>query len=157
MEEKKYNKIVIVSLYEKFSTLVAKNLSNDLGMLFCSARELIAYEIMDRKLVEERCSVEYLKKQEQRVLRNLASYENVCISISYERFMESYELFQKESIIVFIDLPKTYIKQKSKISFIRFEERQARLEQNSTFSIKVRKVDVDLIKNKILKQLGGIL
>ena len=89
MEEKKYNKIVIVSLYEKFSTLVAKNLSNDLGMLFCSARELIAYEIMDRKLVEERCSVEYLKKQEQRVLRNLASYENVCISISYERFMES--------------------------------------------------------------------
>ena len=157
MEEKKYNKIVIVSLYEKFSTLVAKNISNDLGMLFCSARELIAYEIMDRKLVEERCSVEYLKKQEQRVLRNLASYENVCISISYERFMESYELFQKESIIVFIDLPKTYIKQKSKISFIRFEERQARLEQNSTFSIKVRKVDVDLIKNKILKQLGGIL
>lgn len=157
MEEKKYNKIVIVSLYEKFSTLVAKTLSNDLGMLFCSARELIAYEIMDRKLVEERCSVEYLKKQEQRVLRNLASYENVCISISYERFMESYELFQKESIIVFIDLPKTYIKQKSKISFIRFEERQARLEQNSTFSIKVRKVDVDLIKNKILKQLGGIL
>ena len=157
MEEKKYNKIVIVSLYEKFSTLVAKNISNDLGMLFCSARELIAYEIMDRKLVEERCSVEYLKKQEQRVLRNLASYENVCISISYERFMESYELFQKESIIVFIDLPKTYIKQKSKISFIRFEERQARLEQNSTFSIKVRKVDVDLIKNKILKLLGGIL
>ncbi len=157
MEEKKYNKIVIVSLYEKFSTLVAKNLSNDLGMLFCSARELIAYEIMDRKLVEERCSVEYLKKQEQRVLRNLASYENVCISISYERFIESYELFQKESVIVFIDLPKTYIKQKSKISFIRFEERQARLEQNSTFSIKVRKVDVDLIKNKILKQLGGIL
>ncbi len=157
MEEKKYNKIVIVSLYEKFSTLVAKNLSNDLGMLFCSARELIAYEIMDRKLVEERCSVEYLKKQEQRVLRNLASYENVCISISYERFIESYELFQKESVIVFIDLPKTYIKQKSKISFIRFEERQARLEQNSTFSIKVRKVDVDLIKNKILKKLGGIL
>ncbi len=157
MEEKKYNKIVIVSLYEKFSTLVAKNISNDLGMLFCSARELIAYEIMDRKLVEERCSVEYLKKQEQRVLRNLASYENVCISISYERFIESYELFQKESVIVFIDLPKTYIKQKSKISFIRFEERQARLEQNSTFSIKIRKVDVDLIKNKILKKLGGIL
>ena len=157
MEEKKYNKIVIVSLYEKFSTLVAKNISNDLGMLFCSARELIAYEIMDRKLIEERCSVEYLKKQEERVLRNLASYENVCISISYERFMESYELFQKESVIVFIDLPKTYIKQKSKISFIRFEERQARLEQNSTFSIKVRKVDVDLIKNKILKKLGGIL
>ena len=157
MEEKKYNKIVIVSLYEKFSTLVAKNISNDLGMLFCSARELIAYEIMDRKLIEERCSVEYLKKQEERVLRNLASYENVCISISYERFMESCELFQKDSVVVFIDLPKTYIKQKSKISFIRFEERQARLEQNSTFSIKVRKVDVDLIKNKILKQLGGIL
>ena len=157
MEEKKYNKIVIVSLYEKFSTLVAKNISNDLGMLFCSARELLAYEIMDRKLVEEKCSVEYLKKQEQRVLRNLASYENVCVSISYERFMESYVDFQKNSVIVFIDLPKTYIKQKSKISYIRYDERKARLEQNSTIIIRVRKVDAKLVKNKILKQLGGIL
>lgn len=157
MEEKKYNKIVIVSLYEKFSTLVAKNISNDLGMLFCSARELLAYEIMDRKLMEEKCSVEYLKKQEQRVLRNLASYENVCVSISYERFMESYADFQKNSVIVFIDLPKTYIKQKSKISYIRYDERKARLEQNSTIIIRVRKVDAKLVKNKILKQLGGIL
>ncbi len=157
MEEKKYNKIVVVSLYEKFSTLVAKNISNDLGMLFCSARELLAYEIMDRKLVEERCSVEYLKKQEQRVLRNLASYENVCVSISYERFMESYVDFQKNSVIVFIDLPKTYIKQKSKISYIRYDERKARLEQNSTIIIRVRKVDAKLVKNKILKELGGIL
>lgn len=157
MEEKKYNKIVIVSLYEKFSTLVAKNISNDLGMLFCSARELLAYEIMDRKLMEEKCSVEYLKKQEQRVLRNLASYENVCVSISYERFMESYVDFQKNSVIVFIDLPKTYIKQKSKISYIRYDERKARLEQNSTIIIRVRKVDVKLVKNKILKLLGGIL
>lgn len=157
MEEKKYNKIVIVSLYEKFSTLVAKNISNDLGMLFCSARELLAYEIMDRKLMEEKCSVEYLKKQEQRVLRNLASYENVCVSISYERFMESYVDFQKNSVIVFIDLPKTYIKQKSKISYIRYDERKARLEQNSTIIIRVRKVDAKLVKNKILKELGGIL
>lgn len=157
MEEKKYNKIVVVSLYEKFSTLVAKNISNDLGMLFCSARELLAYEIMDRKLVEERCSVEYLKKQEQRVLRNLASYENVCVSISYERFMESYADFQKNSVIVFIDLPKTYIKQKSKISYIRYYERKVRLEQNSTIIIRVRKVDAKLVKNKILKELGGIL
>ena len=157
MEEEKYNKIVVVSLYEKFSTLVAKAMSNDLGMLFCSVRELMAYEIADRKLMEERCSVEYLKKQEQRVLKNLASYENVCISISYERFMQSFSLFQKESAIVFIDLPKTYIKQKSKISFIRFEERQVRLEQNSTVTIKARKIDVELVKNKILKQLGGIL
>lgn len=157
MEEKKYNKIVVVSLYEKFSTLVAKNISNDLGMLFCSARELLAYEIMDRKLVEEKCSVEYLKKQEQRVLRNLASYENVCVSISYERFMESYVDFQKNSVIVFIDLPKTYIKQKSKISYIRYDERKARLEQNSTIIIRVRKVDAKLVKNKILKELGGIL
>ena len=157
MEEKKYNKIVVVSLYEKFSTHVAKNISNDLGMLFCSARELLAYEIMDRKLVEEKCSVEYLKKQEQRVLRNLASYENVCVSISYERFMESYADFQKNSVIVFIDLPKTYIKQKSKISYIRYDERKARLEQNSTIIIRVRKVDAKLVKNKILKLLGGIL
>ena len=79
MEEQKYNKIVIVSLYEKFSTMVAKALADELGLLFCRTRELLAYEIMDRKLIEERCSLDYLKKQEARVLSNLASYENVCI------------------------------------------------------------------------------
>ncbi len=157
MTEVDFDKIVIVSLYERFSTLVAKAIAKDVNMLFCSTRELLAYEIMDRKLVEERCSVDYLKKQELRVIKNLASYENVCISISYERFYENASLFQKNSLIVFIDLPKTYIKQKSKISYIRFNERRESLIKTSTLSLKVRKVEVESVKIKILKQLGGIL
>ena len=157
MTEVDFDKIVIVSLYERFSTLVAKAIAKDVNMLFCSTRELLAYEIMDRKLVEERCSVDYLKKQELRVIKNLASYENVCISISYERFYENASLFQKNSLIVFIDLPKTYIKQKSKISYIRFNERRENLIKTSTLSLKVRKVKVESVKIKILKQLGGIL
>ncbi len=157
MTEVDFDKIVIVSLYERFSTLVAKAIAKDVNMLFCSTRELLAYEIMDRKLVEERCSVDYLKKQELRVIKNLASYENVCISISYERFYENASLFQKNSLIVFIDLPKTYIKQKSKISYIRFNERRENLIKTSTLSLKVRKVEVESVKIKILKQLGGIL
>ena len=157
MTEVDFDKIVIVSLYERFSTLVAKAIAKDVNMLFCSTRELLAYEIMDRKLVEERCSVDYLKKQELRVIKNLASYENVCISISYERFYENASLFQKNSLIVFIDLLKTYIKQKSKISYIRFNERRESLIKTSTLSLKVRKVEVESVKIKILKQLGGIL
>lgn len=157
MTEVDFDKIVVVSLYERFSTLVAKAIAKDVNMLFCSTRELLAYEIMDRKLVEERCSVDYLKKQELRVIKNLASYENVCISISYERFYENASLFQKNSLIVFIDLPKTYIKQKSKISYIRFNERRESLIKTSTLSLKVRKVEVESVKIKILKQLGGIL
>lgn len=157
MTEVDFDKIVVVSLYERFSTLVAKAIAKDVNMLFCSTRELLAYEIMDRKLVEERCSVDYLKKQELRVIKNLASYENVCISISYERFYENASLFQKNSLIVFIDLPKTYIKQKSKISYIRFNERRENLIKTSTLSLKVRKVEVESVKIKILKQLGGIL
>lgn len=157
MTEADFDKIVIVSLYERFSTLVAKAIAKDVNMLFCSTRELLAYEIMDRKLIEERCSLDYLKKQELRVIKNLASYENVCISISYERFYENASLFLKNSLIVFIDLPKTYIKQKSKISYIRFNERRENLIKTSTLSLKVRKVEVGSVKNKILKQLGGIL
>lgn len=157
MTEVDFDKIVIVSLYERFSTLVAKAIAKDVNMLFCSTRELLAYEIMDRKLIEERCSLDYLKKQELRVIKNLASYENVCISISYERFYENASLFLKNSLIVFIDLPKTYIKQKSKISYIRFNERRENLIKTSTLSLKVRKVEVESVKNKILKQLGGIL
>lgn len=151
------NKIVIISLCEKFSNEIAKMISQDLGMLFCNARELIEYELIDRKRVEEIASVKYVKDVEKKVLKNLASYENVCISLSYEYFIKCSKNFENNSIIIFLDLPKNFLKEKEKISYLDYDDRKENLEKLSTCSIRIKKLDRTFVKEKILKILGGLL
>ena len=157
MNVNKFNKIVIVSLCETFSNDIANLLSQDLGMLFCGTKELVEYELIDKQALEEKCSVAYLKKLEKNVIKQIASFENVCVSISYEYLVQNATLFKKNSIIVFIDLPKTYIKKNSTVDFLDFENRQAKLKELATCVVSVHKVDVTFVKNKILNTLGGIL
>ena len=157
MNVNKFNKIVIVSLCETFSNDIANLLSQDLGMLFCGTKELVEYELIDKQALEEKCSVAYLKKLEKNVIKQIASFENVCVSISYEYLVQNATLFKKNSLIVFIDLPKTYIKKNSTVDFLDFENRQAKLKELATCVVFVHKVDVTFVKNKILNTLGGIL
>lgn len=157
MNVNKFNKIVIVSLCETFSNDIANLLSQDLGMLFCGTKELVEYELIDKQALEEKCSVAYLKKLEKNVIKQIASFENVCVSISYEYLVQNATLFKKNSLIVFIDLPKTYIKKNSTVDFLDFENRQAKLKELATCVVSVHKVDVTFVKNKILNTLGGIL
>ncbi len=153
----KINKIVIVSLYEKFSNEIASLLSQDLGMLFCSTKDMLEYEIIDKKAVAEKCSVAYLKKLEKKVIKQIASFENICVSISYELLSSNFDLFKGNSAVVFIDLPKKFIKLNDTPSYISFKERQDKLNEISTCAIKVRKIDNNVIKEKIIKALGGVL
>lgn len=157
MNAEKFNKIIIISLFEKFSEEVGNLISHDLGMLFCSAKDLMDYEIIDRKAVEEKCSVAYLKKLEKKVIKQIASFVNVCVSISYERFVENEALFRDNSLVIFIDLPKTYVKTTSTSDYLRYDERRENLKKLSTISVSVRKIDADSVKEKILSQLGGIV
>lgn len=157
MNVNKFNKIVIVSLCETFSNDIANLLSQDLGMLFCGTKELVEYELIDKQALEEKCSVAYLKKLEKNVIKQIASFENVCVSISYEYLVQNATLFKKNSLIVFVDLPKTYIKKNSTVDFLDFENRQAKLKELATCVVSVHKVDVTFVKNKILNTLGGIL
>ena len=157
MNVNKFNKIVIVSLCETFSNDIANLLSQDLHMLFCGTKELVEYELIDKQALEEKCSMAYLKKLEKNVIKQVASFENVCVSISYEYFTQNFSLFKKNSLIVFIDLPKTYIKKNSTIDFLDFENRQAKLKEYATCVVSIHKVDATFVKNKILNTLGGIL
>ena len=157
MNKKLPNKIVIVSLCEKFSNEIAKMISQELGMLFCNARELIEYELIDRKMVEELASVKYVDKLEKKVLKNLSTYENVCISLSYQHFAESENFLKERSVIVFLDLPKKYVKENEMVSFLDFKLRHTFLEENSTMKVPIKKLDTEFVKEKVLKNLGGIL
>lgn len=151
------NKIVIVSLCEKFSNEIACSISQDLGMLFCCAEDLIEYELIDRKMVEEVASVKYIEKVEKKVLKNLSTYENVLIGMSYLHLLSCQKDLKNSSYVIFLDLPKNFVKENDKISFLDYEYRKNTLQTFADLTISVKKLEKDFIKEKILKTLGGLL
>lgn len=158
MKISNFNKILIVSLSEKFSSEVARSISHNLNMMFCDSKELLEYELLDKKAIQEKCSPHYLKELERKVLKDIASYENVCVSISYENFIREVKLFKINSIVVFVNLPKSYIKnQKDVINVIAYEDRTEKLKKLATLTIKIKKYDAKFVAERIITELGGKL
>ena len=153
-----FNKIVIVSLCDEFSKKVGKNLSQELGMMFCDTKDLIEYELIDRKAIETLCTKEYLKKSETSVLKRIASFENVVISINFDYLTHNINILKQGSIIVFLKLSKNYVKNNSgTVEYISYEEATQKLTQIATATINIRKTETNFVCEKIIDTRGGIL
>lgn len=154
----KFNKIVVVSLCDTYTKNLGTLLSQNLDMLFCDTKDLIEYELIDKKALEENCSKEYLKASEQKVLRHISSFVNVVVAINFDYLWHNRKLFEKESLIVFLSLPKSYVKENGNvIDVIGFEERSKNLEKIATATVKIKKTDINFVCEKVLNTLGEIL
>ena len=158
MNERQIKKIIIVSLEENFSKAVAYELAQNLGMIFCDAKELLTYQLADLNSLSEKISKDYLDKEEKRVLTELASYEDVVISINFDLLFQNLKKMSNKSIIVFIKLLKTFVKENgNKIDTLAFDSRSQELEQIADITINLKKTDKTFACAKILEMLGGIL
>ena len=127
----KVNKIVVVSLCEGFTNKVCKALADSLGMMFCGVSDLLEYEIIDKDAVKNNVSLTYLKQLEKKAIKQASTFENICVAISYEQLVPNISYFKDNSLIVFVDLPKTYIKQNAPVDYIRYNDRKEELEKIS--------------------------
>lgn len=158
MEKICFNKIIIVSLCDNYSKDLCKLLSQNLGMIFCDSDDLVEYELIDKKTIEENCSKEYLAKSEKSVFKHIASFENVVVSISYDYLFHNINILKNKSLIVFVKLSKKYVKENgSPIEILGFEEHTKWLQENASVSIEVRKTDLDFVANKVVETLGELL
>ncbi len=156
--ERVFDKIVLVSLCDKFTKEVGNALSQSLGMMFCDTKDLIEYELIDRKAIETLCTKEYLKKSETSVLKRIASFENVVISINFDYLTHNINILKQGSIIVFLKLSKNYVKNNSgTVEYISYEEATQKLTQIATATINIRKTETNFVCEKIIDTLGGIL
>lgn len=156
--ERVFNKIVLVSLCDKFTKDVANVLAQNLGMMFCDTKDLIEYELIDKQAIETLCTKEYLKKSEISVLKHIASFENVVVSINFDYLSHNINILKQGSIIVFLKLSKNYVKNNSDaVEFIDYEQRTQSLTKIATATIDIRKTDSKFVCNKIINTLGGIL
>ena len=158
MDIRGFNKIVIVSLCDRLTKSVGKKLSQHLGMIFCDTKDLVEYDLIDKKAVEKLCTKEYLEKAEKKVISQIASFENVIVAINYDYLVHHINILKAKGLVVFVNLPKKYVKEKSNVvNFISYDERTKTLKNISTLTVNVRNTNVDFVCNKIITELGGIL
>lgn len=154
MNKKNINKIVLVSLCDNFSNQLGNALSQNLGMLFCDTKALVEYELVDKKAIEELCSVEYLRSCERRAIKHIASFENVVVSIDYDYLVRNFNLLKEDSLIVFVELSKTSVKENAQtINFLAYAQRTEDLKVISDHCVPLRKLDVDFAVKKIVQEL----
>lgn len=157
MEIKDFNKIVIFSLSDKFTRNVCKKLSDSLSMIYCDTKDLVEYELIDKNRLKA-ISKDFLELSERNAISRMASFTNVVISIGYQYLLPHYEILKPNSLMVFLHLPKTFIKEKSNtLNFIAYDQRSEQMERWSQVVIKVKKTDAELVKDKIIEKLGGML
>lgn len=158
MDIRNFNKIVIVSLCDRFSKDLGKTLSQNLDMIFCDTKELIEYELIDKNAIEKLCTKEYLEKSEKSVISHIASFENVVVAINFDYLTHNIKILKDNSLIVFVDLPKKIVKEKGNVvDFIAFDERTTTLKNIATLTVSVRNTDIDFVCKKVMSGLGGIL
>lgn len=152
------NKIIVVSLCDQYTRKVARSLSNTLGMLFCDTKDMIEYELIDYKALEEKCSKAYLRKKERDVIKHIASFENVVVAISYDYLSHNLRLLKSGSVIVFLKLTKKFVKENATmVETISYEERCENLKKICQATITLRNTDEKVVSEKIIETLGGIL
>lgn len=154
----KFNKIVIVSLCDSFTNELAKSLAQNLDMIFCDTKDLVEYELINKDAIVKMCSKEYLEQSERKVLKHIASFENVLVAINYDYLSKHYDVFKDNGLIIYLSLPKNYLKDHAnKIDLISYEKRSNNLRQISNLSLILKKIDINHICLKIIEKLRSLL
>lgn len=141
--------LLIVSLDDKFSKNVAKELSDRLDMYYVDTKEMIAYELINPKEILQKCGYEYLKSREKNVIKSISNFENTIISISFDIYKEYFDLFNK-SIIIYLILPIE--KTRTSPNKISYQNRDEFLKSKSNINLYFeRKSKINASKQIIIK------
>ena len=158
MESSNINKIIIVSLCDKWAVEVGDRLSQTLGVMFCNVEDLVEYELLDKEKLAAVTSQEYLKESEAKVMRHVASFENVVASISYDYYVNNLKVLKKNAITFFLEVPKKFVREQgATINVLAYEERNKKLESECDFSLKMIKTEPDFVCEKIINTLRSNL
>lgn len=158
MDNRDFNKIIIVSLCDSYSKALGECLSQNLTMMFCDAKDLVEYELIDKNALQELCTKEYLERSERNIMRHIASFVDVVVSISFDYLIHNYDILKENSLIVFVRLSKEFIKANGNIvNVIAFETREKELESICDLVLSEEKTEIDYVCEKLINKLGGVI
>lgn len=158
MEENCVNKIILVSLCDKLTKEIGELLSQSLGMMFCDVNDLVEYELIDKNRIEQICSKEYLVESERKVMRHVASFENIVVAINFDYFANNQPILKKNALMLFLDVPKKFVEENAGVvAAISYDAREKTAREFADAVVSVRKTDKEFVCKKILETLRGLL
>ena len=156
--------VLLVGLIEIDLKKIGLMLSQRLDFYYLNCEELISYSLFDKEKMEQVCGVDYLCREERKVVYGLNSFERTVISMTYETFSNNFDAISSSNLIVYLrqtegqfnkrieDLTKTGIEEEKlhnyEITRLVFTQRDNFLKKNCNI---VAKYDISkleqLIKN----------
>ena len=158
MKNENINKIIVVSLCDRWTAEVAEKLSQFLGVMFCDVEDLVEYELLDKEKLAKVTSEKYLKESEAKVMRHVASFENVVAAISYDYYVNNLNVLKKNALTIFLNVSKKFVSEKGAVAnSLAYDDRSKKLDSECDFSLKIVKNEPDFVCEKIIKMLRSNL
>ncbi len=159
--------IVLIGFFKEFTKQIGKKLALDFGLYYADVEEMIEYNLMNEKEIEELCGVDYLNNLKNKIIKDLSCYENTLITIPYNMFItnKNYDMFKSYCTIVFLNFSRDFIKEEinksqdktikndGNVFLLAYEERTKFCIDNSDISINITQSDLDNSYKKIKKCL----
>ncbi len=159
--------IVLVSLLDDLNKEVSIKIAKDFDLYLADMSEILEYNLMNAEEIKTVCGEDYLNSLKNKAIKDVATYENTLISISYGLFVDkdNIEVLKKYGTIVYLKFTKEAIKDHYKsltnkedlldaeLKLDMYKERNAMCEQYSDLVIELSKDDYDFCCKKIKKVL----
>lgn len=149
------NKILIVSLADEFIDKLAEKVASDLGLFYLNIDKYLTYSIQEPEKMLATCGIDYLKKQESRIIDECMEFENTIFYVSYEVFVNNQDKFIDCKIIYPAIKPKdleTLAEKSLTINTIAFEDRDYYL-QEIAYTVQVN----SFIKDNYIKGITSVI
>lgn len=155
---------ILVSLInlnlEKISIALAKKIK----CFYLNMEELIDYSLVDKKRMEEVCGIDYMEKQEMKIVKSINDYENTVASMKYETFSKNFSHINKEkNKIIYLSISQAnfdkyktefeikndkdkFVSSDIEILSIAFKERDKFMKKNCNIEVKC---DISNVKETV--------
>ncbi len=114
--------IALICLLNNYSNEVAELLSEKLEMFFVDVDEMVEFELGDAEHINETLGDQegaaYIKKCEDKVVSNVAGFENTIISLSPTTMFsgQNYEVLSQTSYVIYLQIAPKFFEKRAKFS-----------------------------------------
>ncbi len=160
--------MAIICLLDNYSKNVSKLLSERLEMYYVNVEEMVQFELGDQqhilKTLGEKEGKKYIEKCEERVVKNVTSFENtiICINPTPMFSNKNFERIIETCYVVYLQISPKFFEQRCKFSGdyideelanIAFTDRDKHYVQNSDIVINCSTFKEQKTAKKLLKRV----
>ena len=152
--------ITILCNSQNFKKRVAKNLADQLDMLYADLEQILEYNMINDDMLEK-AGQQYFDENEKSTLKNVANYENTVITLDFSTLNKenNAEILRQSTLVIYLSLEHNIFeslnvsendKNLASINEIVYADRDKLLRSFADITVDVSKVDINLVTQQIM-------